>query len=252
MISIYGAIGYCFLKKDKKKVLIFSDMHSKLPYCNNSVKMSDWLLSKSKSSTILLEEVERTNNIKLDDLWTESEHTQDLKELFLQNPHVIQGIDIRFHLIPFSWEIIEFKTVKMTLKDYLNKIEYFFNNQNNIKSEKIKKHFNKTKKIFTDYLNNNKELLLKNLNDIPKDKLQEISDILDLIMELYVCAQIESDSNKNIIVHIGLSHSEQIINNLIKLYNYDITKIYGNNEINNVSVKDGCVGIDKYINEQFF
>jgi hypothetical protein len=155
MISIYGAIGYCFLEKGEKNVLVFSDMHSKLPYCDNSVKMSDWLLSKSKSSTILLEEVERTNNMKLDDLWTDSEHTQDLKELFLKNPHVIQGIDIRFHLVPFSWEIIEFKTVKITLEEYLNKIIIFFNNQNNIKCKKIKNHFDIINKEFINSLSYN-------------------------------------------------------------------------------------------------
>ena len=83
-ININGSIGYTLLENGKNKVLILSDMHSELPYCEkNGIFVSDWMKSKTKSK-ILLEEVPRTDST-LKELWPSSPHTQKLKELFLSN-----------------------------------------------------------------------------------------------------------------------------------------------------------------------
>jgi hypothetical protein len=43
---LYGSISYTYLKNDNdnpKFILVLSDNHSKLPYCNNYNMTSNWL-----------------------------------------------------------------------------------------------------------------------------------------------------------------------------------------------------------------
>ena len=84
MKNIYGTIGYTVLKNPNtnNKIIILADMHDKLPECVNQTNISNWFESKINSSKILLEEVPR-DNVTLHELWSESPHTQNLKNLFL-------------------------------------------------------------------------------------------------------------------------------------------------------------------------
>ena len=129
MAPIYylnGSIGYTFLVNQNIQVLILADMHSELPYCKkDGVFISDWFKKKQKSK-ILLEEVPRSQS-QLKELWPSSIHTQKLKEVYLNNSNIIQGLDVRPELIPFSLELAFDKDVKsVNLKKYLIFIDLFF------------------------------------------------------------------------------------------------------------------------------
>jgi hypothetical protein len=267
MINIYGSIGYCLLKRDEKNVLVFSDMHSKLPYCNEqSIKISQFILGKIKSSAILLEEVDRTEikNNKLNELWDTSEHTRELKELFLNNPNVIHAIDIRPMLIPFSWELIKFNTNNITLKNYLLLLNNFFN----FKIDKIKEeldnyysieapnifHFNLLKDKFSLFIEKNRENLdleLFFIYSFNKNLLDSINDLLDEIMEWYTVSKLEKLNIKNNIIHTGLYHSENIIKLLLNKYNYRIIIYDGINKLSNDidnKITNGCIKIPSFVN----
>jgi hypothetical protein len=99
--NIKGAIGYSILIGKKPiKILLFSDNHDNLKYCNNAISIADFLKNKQDICNILLEEVIR-DNIELGELWTNSEHSIELKNLFLSENNKIYGIDIRPFLITF-------------------------------------------------------------------------------------------------------------------------------------------------------
>ena len=66
MSKIYGTIGYVFLKKDNRKIIVLADQHDTLPSCENKINVAEWFKSKFKTSKILLEEVPRENNKLLD------------------------------------------------------------------------------------------------------------------------------------------------------------------------------------------
>jgi hypothetical protein len=125
MTNIYGSVGYTLLRNKYNTILILADVHSKLPYCENKIDISDWLKMNMNFTNVLLEEVPR-NGVELNELWTESDHTQKLKDLFLQNSNLIHAIDIRPYLIPFSWEMCELKSDNITLNNYLKKIVILF------------------------------------------------------------------------------------------------------------------------------
>ena len=103
-INIYGAIGYTIVKNENHKIILFSDMHDKLKSCDNKINMDKWLKSKFTSSIILLEEVPRDDS-DLELIWSDSEHTVSLQNLYLDNIDLIKAFDIRFLLIPFSWDV---------------------------------------------------------------------------------------------------------------------------------------------------
>ena len=125
-INLNGSIGYTLLIKNKIKILILADMHSNLPYCKtDGIFISDWFKNKYNSK-ILLEEVPRVGP-QLKELWPSSPHTQKLKEEYIKNSHIIQGVDIRPLLIPFSWELASDEdTHSLKLKEYLELINLFF------------------------------------------------------------------------------------------------------------------------------
>ena len=153
-LNINGSIGYTLLSNKDIKILVLADMHSKLPYCDkDGIFVSDWFLKKFNSK-ILLEEVPRIGT-QLKELWPSSPHTQKLKEAYLKNSSVIQGIDIRPFLIPFSWELsFDNKIPNIHLKNYLSYINLFCN---------LKLNFlrNELKNIYTrEYLS--KSLLVLN------------------------------------------------------------------------------------------
>jgi hypothetical protein len=272
-MNIYGTIGYTILKNPntKQKIIIFADMHDTLAKCKNNISIANWIKTKFKNSYILLEEVPR-KNIDLGDLWL-SEHTQQLKNLFLNNYDKVIGVDIRLSLIPYSWEIIanEKQLDNFVLNNYIKEINNFFcfnqsqmkqdwkhYNHKNITNTLLGKHFVKIKELYYNYLITYKEYLQKDIIQIYKENkeiLQKTNDILNDIMEWTICALIYNNQHKPIVLHAGLFHTEKVIDWLINNYNYKIIKKQGINRIIDTPTLtteiDGCVSLSNEDNIYF-
>jgi len=265
-MNIYGAIGYILLNKNNSNILILSDKHDKLEKCDNYIKVDQWLKTKFVSSTILLEEVPR-ENVEIKGLWPDGEHTESLKNLYLDNNNIIIPIDIRPHLIPFSWEIEKIEN-DIELFNYVKLIDDFFCLKNNYLQKNLSHcnleylsqsmlgiHFIEIKKLFNNYLITNKKILFENITKIKYSNnicLESINDILNMIMEWYICALIQSNFDKPIIIHTGLFHSNNLIKLLVNKYKYSIIDSQGINYINEISnYKNGCIQINDTINKLF-
>ena len=272
MLNIYGTIGYTLLQSSEgNNIIVLADMHDKLPKCNNKTNIAKWLKSKFKTSEILLEEVPR--HFKLKELWPDSEHTQELKNLYLENTKVIDPVDIRPSLVPFSWEVLtdvkkmpsfEFQLYNIQLSKYLDSINSFFclNNKkmcetlkiyspSKLKETKLGSHYLKLKKKYFNYLTKNSKYLNEQLVDIiimDSDVLEKINNILNSIMEWYICAKIYMKKERPIILHTGLYHSDNVIKWLTRHYNYKVIKNQGINTIEESEQSDnkmkGCINID--------
>jgi hypothetical protein len=276
-----GSVGYTLLKynnKDyEKNIFILADIHDGVSYCKqDSIMIDKWLTSKDRND-ILLEEAIR-EEVSLTDLWPGSEHTQRLKTLNKINKK-IKPIDIRPLLIPFSWELFENndnsnKQSSITLDEYL----IFIDNVLNLKSSKlmikyivpeIKKlykdgnetinkkliiHFEEIRKLYFEYREKNKEFLKKTISEIYKidlSILEEINNITSMIMEWYILLLI-FNSKTSSIIHMGLAHSNRIIDFLIEVYLFEIIKKSGINmmsEINNNP--HACLLVPTEINSKF-
>jgi hypothetical protein len=272
-IFISGSIGYIHLKNDNNHILLLSDNHSSKKYCkiDNSTFISKWLLTKNNTENIkvLLEEVPRKENSKLLELWPSIQHTQELKDLYLNqniNNKQIEGIDIRSFLIPFNLEYIEEKE-NINIIDYLESLnnffelkhEYFIENIGNvytdINNEQLKDHF---LELNHDYDNLKKQYDKKNINEEFKNKLNEL---LSSIMEWYTIAKIFYNNRLGInifIVHAGLYHTTNLNKILIDSYGYekinsdgiiDIDKIKNDNDDDNDD--NNCLKIPSHMNSQF-
>lgn len=271
MRNIYGTIGYTLLehKNGKNKIIVLADMHNTLPKCDNKINMAEWFKSKFNKSEIFLEEVPR-ENFKLKELWTESEHTQELKNLYLNNMKMINALDIRPFMIPFSWEVVDSSdNYKITLKRYMKLINEFFcirepylkSKLSNYNKEKLTntlvgKHFLKLKKEFYNFVKNNRKLLQTMIYDIKNSNimiLEEINTMLNSIMEWYICAKIELKKHRPIIIHAGLYHSDKVINWLSTLYSYNIIKQQGINTMKESTTKpiNGCINLDPISESSF-
>jgi len=270
--SIYGMIGYTILVNDNKRVLVIADMHDKLNPCTDDyVTVGKWLLSKFNTSDILLEEVERNNN-ELQELWTSSTHTQELKNLYLNNLNIIIPIDIRHLFIPYSWELfninekshdikmyeyLEFINSFFTLKNkYLQtKLDYF--NQCVLKNTNLGTYYLEIKNKYIQFINKNKDNLRIPMNNLNRQLIfEELNDILNNILEWYAISKIIYSNKSSIIIHTGLAHSEEIINILIKHFNFTIKHIEGINklteinEINEINMKS-CFRLPTSMQSQF-
>jgi hypothetical protein len=98
-----------------------------------------------------------------------------------------------------------------------------------------------------------------------KTLFEYLSLLLNDIMEWYICASIincnlyNNESNKQLpskhshILHTGLYHAHNIVELLIKYYNYEIIIEYGNTKYieNNIAFKNGCIELDKITNILF-
>ena len=246
MIYLHGTIGYTiFINKDtNKKVVVFADMHDKLPPCPfpNSINISKWFNKKFKVSKLLLEEVRRDNNMVLDGLWDKDNkgHTYELQMLFIQNQNIIEPVDIRPHLILFSWEVIykieDENTKKIKFNKYLGGIIPFFKLEldflkNKVKyiNKKINNHLKIILKKFYRFLSNNKKLLNKSLlyvYDNYNNILEDYNIILNDCMEWYICLLVEMYKHKTVMIHAGLYHTEKV-NYMLKNY-YKYNEIYKN------------------------
>jgi hypothetical protein len=253
--NIFGLIGYTVLKCNDKLVLIMADRHDNLPPCNVDYnKVSDWLKSKFDVADILLEEVKRTKNNVLGELWATSEHTQDLKNLYLDNANnnVIKPIDIRNNYIPYSWELYDKNEIghNIIYYQFLSHINKFFS----LKDEKLKaqiplyninylKHnvlgiyFLLIKYNYKDYVEKYKHHLYANINDIIDNKkiFLEFNDILHSILEWYAIAETINSTKNKIIIHTGLAHSEKIVYYLQRIFNYEIIDEQGTNTIGDLT-----------------
>ena len=273
MKTIYGTIGYTILENPntKKKNIILADMHDSLPSCTDKINISDWFKSKFNSSQILLEEVPRENFV-LHELWTQSEHTQALKNLFLKNTKIIKAVDIRPFLIPFSWELIndnKEEYQKFILNEYLLKIDSFFcmkepyllENLLNYKIDKLENtklgnHYLIIKTNYYKLLNKCKDYLKEPITKLYLENinlLEKINDLLNEIMEWYICACIELYNHRTIIIHIGLAHSEKVIDWLINHYNNKVIKKQGINTLDETinSPLNGCIHLPLDLEQQF-
>lgn len=275
MSNIYGTIGYVFLSNENRKIIILADQHDKLPDCDDKINISEWFKKKINSSKILLEEVPRENN-KLIELWQESPHTQELKNLYLANPTIIPGMDIRPFMIPFSWEVLDQINIQdnnynIDMIEYLKEIDYFFSldntniisklsnyNINKLINTLLGKHFILIKNRFSNLLEelNKKDLLNKKIIYLHNDYINEllkINNLLDDIMEWYICAHIDLYKNKSIIIHAGLAHTEKIVRLLISHYNFEIKYEEGTNTIDSINnnSRTGCINIPIIIDNQF-
>lgn len=272
MTNIYGSVGYTLLRNKYNTILIFADVHSKLPYCENKIDISDWFKDNMNFTNVLLEEVPR-DGVELNELWTESDHTQKLKNLFLQNSNLIHAIDIRPYLIPFSWEMCELNNKIITLNDYLKKINIFleleddyfkkklslvYNEKYLMKNVHLGKHFLELHILFNSYKEKYAKHMKKNICDIFKEDktiLEEFNIILDSTMEWFAIAKMFQlkFNKKNVIMHTGLYHSNNIRNKLMELYNYNIIETNGINSINEIennSNYNGCVSLSPFVKNQ--
>ena len=235
MLYLQGTIGYTIFINSvtRKKIIVFADMHDKLPPCPfaNSIKISKWFNKKFKTAKLLLEEVVRVENMKLEALWDASEHTNDLKVLFLNNQNKIDAIDIRPYLIPYSWETVnQSKDKNMLLKNYFKNIIIFLNlendflkNQIKFFNQKIRDHLKAIQIKFMRFLIKNKHLLGKSIIYVFNNNqniLEDYNILLNDCMEWYTCLLIEKYKNKTVMIHAGLYHTEKINNLLEKYYKY--------------------------------
>ena len=261
MTTIYGSVGYTILKGKTNKVIVYADKHDDNMGCNNNLDMAGWMKTKFTSSNIILEEVPRDEESKLEELWPTSYHTQNLKKLYLTNPYIIKGSDIRTYLIPYSWEL-DVPTVD--LFEYVKKIDEFFSlkneycirtlpNYKKLQHTLLGKHFKILKNNFKNFLNKYQLLLVETTNTIKMNNrsvLEQLNTILDSIMEWYTIANI--DMTRNNVIHVGLAHSEKIVEWLTRHYNYMIEMEHGINYMNRLSSNiSGCVNLSQEVNAQF-
>ncbi len=249
-------------------------MHDKLKKCKNNKSIAEWFKEKFNSSRILLEEVPRSENSTIEELWSESDHTQKLKELYLNNMKKIIAVDIRHTMIPYSMELIDKvdeNGQNILLLIYLEDIDSFFSMKhkymidnllnykiNMLKETNLGSHFLKIKKHYLDFLNKNMNILNKPIINITRNSniIDDINDILNDIMEWYICACIFESTMKTIILHAGLAHTDKVNSWLLNHYKFNIIKDYGINEMNDImniynNDTNGCVLLSSDIEKQF-
>lgn len=268
-INISGSIGYTLLQNGNKKILILADMHSELPYCKNGIFVSNWMKSKNKSK-ILLEEVPRTGS-SLQELWPASPHTQKLKELYLNNSMIINGVDVRPFLIHYSWELVnEVKVADMNLQKYFSFIDDFFKlkhayfikelsivyTKEYLDSSILGKHFFKIRKEVENFIQLYKTQLKNSVKDlVSKNSImfEKINEIISNIMEWYIVAKIYNQPNENnFIVHAGLLHTSNLNKLLLADYGFKLINFEGIYSIDDGhKTSNGCLILPESINSQF-
>lgn len=268
-INISGSIGYTLLQNGNKKILILADMHSELPYCKNGIFVSNWMQSKYKSK-ILLEEVPRTGS-SLQELWPSSPHTQKLKELYLKNSMIINGVDVRPFLIPYSWELVnEVKVADMNLQKYFSFIDDFFKlkhahfikelsvvyKKEYLDSSILGKHFFRIRKEVEDFIKLYKPQLKESVKDLVNKNnfmFEKINEIISNIMEWYIVAKICNETNENnFIIHAGLLHTSNLNKLLLSDYGYKLINFEGIYSIDDAhKTSNGCLILPESINSQF-
>jgi hypothetical protein len=278
-MNISGSVGFTLLKNEilNKYVLLLADVHDGVSYCygdsEDSTFIDKWLMTKSmeNNNDILLEEVFREYLKKLTELWPSSPHTQNLKNLSINNKK-IKLVDIRPLLIPFSWELCDTNELlgKFLFKKYLEILDNLFNFRRTplmmryilpqvLKLRKkykktVVKHFYEIKDLYSLFTDDYKYLMDKDLMYILKydsSILEKINNILSLVMEWYIILLIHN-SSKNSIIHIGLAHSNRVLDLLLEVYNYKIINQQGINKMEDTyKPLHSCINLNKTINNIF-
>lgn len=247
-MNISGAIGVSILKRDKNKIIVFSDNHASDEYCyKESVKISDFLEKKSEKHIVLLEEVPRKYRDNLNQIFF-AEHTELLKELSINNKNII-AVDIRPLLLKFSWELITVENrdkYNITLEEYISNLVKF--TEYKIEDEELRDYFEEIKNKINLFINENKEQLLLLLADIVLSEkinleiLNQISiDIMDFNIIRIILKFIKNNNNNHIYLHAGLFHTQNIIKRLIilgfeEIYQYGVTLLKGNLDVSCVKL----------------
>ena len=280
MSNISGAVGYTLLRKNLPEpfyILLFADIHDGVEYCQKDTIMIDTLLGQLSNNNVLLEEAPRTN-FTLTELWPNAPHTQKLKELNHTNQR-ITPVDIRPYLIPYSWELFGMKNDvkethgKMKFNDYLKILNDILNNckfpdmlkkdigdlcvgekdtHPNLYNISIFRHFKIIAEEFNKFKTDNKDILDKSMSEIftnHKDVLENVNNLNSNVMEWYILLLVYN-SKKNAIIHVGLAHSERILDILTKTHQFMVEKQVGRNKLNNFS-NMACVYIPPEVLTKF-
>lgn len=272
--GLSGVVSYSILlnPENNKFTILLGDIHDGVTYCNtnkfDNIYIHDFLdkLSKSKNISVLLEEVPRNDKIKLTELWPNAFHTQELKNLFLNNQDRIIPVDPRPYLVPFSFQKYENNLLSdieknMKMEQYLETFDslFFLNkkimDRNIIFFENIVNALNsKTpqKGIISMYkLLKSKYLLLK--NDIKVDDSFEESykrnkyffymlDELKMnIMDWYTVLLLLG--KKHNVIHFGLAHYLNVRNILENQFKFKVLYKKGLETLNNKFPVNACMEI---------
>ncbi len=278
-MDISGSVGFTLLKNERlnKYVLLLADVHDGVSYCygdsRNSIFIDKWLMNKSleNNNDILLEEVLREYLNKLKELWPSSPHTQNLKDLSINNKK-IKLVDIRPLLIPFSWELCDTDDIlgQFSLKKYLEILDnlfYFKKTKLMLKyilpqvlklretyKKGVIKHFYEIKDLYLHFINKYNYLMNKQLIYILKydaSILEKINNLLSLLMEWYIILLIHN-SSKNTIIHVGLAHSDRLLELLLNVYDFKIINQQGINKMEDTYKSlHSCININTTINNIF-
>ncbi len=274
-----GSVGYTLLKHKRlnKYVFLLADIHDGVSYCSQDSVMIDRYLSLKDSNDILLEEAVR-EEFELTDLWPGAVHTQRLKKLNRNNKK-IKPVDIRPLLIPFSWELLvedindNKEQANITLEEYLSFIDKIFNYKKSklmikyfVKElkkleqadpqmrELLLQHFQEMRELYNDFLIENKSKLKKPMKELSKNNqnlLEEINNMTSMIMEWYILLLI-LNSNTNCIIHLGLAHSNRILDFLVEVYSFEVIKKSGINVMNEINDEPkACLLVPDEINTKF-
>lgn len=262
MYKISGAIGVVSLKRNfndlTKKVTIYSDNHSDMEYCKESFSdgnnIKNLFIKEKYKSQLLLEEVERNDKSDLKELWSSSEHTIALRDLYLKNKDIIEPIDIRQYLYIFSWELMDSKTEDILMKKYIENFVKFFdmkpvipNLKEKIKNIKFKStgianYFNKLKYKFNNIISlfDNNISIKEHVEKHDSKYLEMIDDIASKIMDLYTIICIFNSTKKSIL-HAGLFHTSNILDILVN--EFDFVEYYrdGSVSINDIKNEKSCI-----------
>ncbi len=275
-MNISGSVGFTLLKNEvlNKYVLLLADVHDGVSYCSkDSTFIDKWLSTKGQEddNDILLEEVLRDYLKNLKELWPSSPHTQNLKRLSINNKK-IKLVDIRPLLIPFSWELCYTKSQlgQFLFKKYLEILNNLFNfKKTNLMMKYILpqvlklrepykkaviKHFYEIKELYLLFIDEYESFMDKELLYVLKHDssiLEKINNLLSLIMEWYIILLI-NNSSKNTIIHIGLAHSDRVLDLLLEVYNFKIISQKGINKMEDTyKPLHSCININTYINNIF-
>ncbi len=274
-----GSVGYTLLKHKRlnKYVFLLADIHDGVSYCSQDSVMIDRYLSLKDSNDILLEEAVR-EEFELTDLWPGAVHTQRLKKLN-RNNNKIKPVDIRPLLIPFSWELLvedindNKEQANITLEEYLSFIDKIFNYKKSklmikyfVKElkkleqadpqmrELLLQHFQEMRELYNDFLIENKSKLKKPMKELSKNNqnlLEEINNMTSMIMEWYILLLI-LNSNTNCIIHLGLAHSNRILDFLVEVYSFEVIKKSGINVMDEINDEPkACLLVPDEINTKF-
>jgi hypothetical protein len=251
-MKISGATGYTLLQKNNKKILIFSDIHDGVQYCQEtSIEIDDYFKKHIGVKQVLIEEAVHDDKIQLQDLWPNARHTQKLKRLVLDNKNTIIPVDIRPLLIPFSWELIQSNEMYGKFK-YINYSKYIIellNRKGHIYDKyiaiilpsldkqdliNINQHFDEIKEFFVKNLMKYKdeEIIYIYKNNI--EFLEVFNYFISMLMEWYIILLIFKSKN-NSLLHAGLAHTDKIIEILQKVYEFDIVFQQGINKIEHIN-----------------